>query len=214
MSAIHHKLEIDLPGQPPVQSQGASGTDQGAPSPGSVDPLLLAFYYLLEASNTSDRSAMIHAKQLNQNAQSQQKLNAQLSALRRDSVPSLQSKHYTDYHWHHYHPGWSFTKLSQPHTNPHYRIYLPWEYLACTTRVTHPNQNAVDQAQAVNQELSVQRQMLSDKMTVLQQNAQVKESQVNSISDEAMQTSQEGSHLIQILQSLTFQALLRHAPQG
>ena len=193
MSAIHHKLEIDLPGQPPVQSQGASGADQGGPLPGSVDPLVLAFFMLLEASNTSDKSAMLHAKQLNQNAQDQQKLNAQLGAIERDSVPSLQTKHHTTYICHYYFFFWYFTKK---------------------TWVTHPNQDAVDQAQAVNQQLSVQRQMLSDKMTVLQQNAQVKESQVNSISDEAMQTAQEGSSLLQTLQSLTFQALLRHAPQG
>ena len=193
MTAIHHKLEIQAPGAPPVQSQGASGADPGAPSPGSVDPLLLAFYYLLEASNTSDKTAMIHAKQLNQNAQSQQKLNAELSQLQRDSVPHLNTKHHTTYICHYYFLFWWFTKK---------------------TWVTHSNQVAVDQAQAANQELSVQRQMLSDKMVTLEQDAKIVVSKVNSITDEAMQTEQEGSGLLQALQSLTFKALLRHAPQG
>ena len=194
MTAIHHKLQIEAPGAPPVQSQGASGSDQGGmPLPGSVDPLLLAFYYLLEASNTTDNTAMIHAKQLNQNAQSQQKLNADLSQLQRESVPHLQTKHHTTYICHYYFFFWWFTKK---------------------TWVTHPNQVAVDQAQAVNQELSVQRQMLSDKMATLEQDAKIVVGSVNSDTDEAQMTAQQGSQVLEALKTLTFNALMRHAPQG
>ena len=196
MTAIHHKLKIEAPEQPPIQSQGASAPGQGTPSTGGVDPLVLAFFYLLEASNTSDQSALLHAKQLGQNAAAQQKLNAEIENLKRDTVPALQNKYRTTYIWHYYFIFWYLTKETTH------------------TIIGHPNQQAVNQAQMDNQETSVQRQMLTDKMAVLQQNAQVKESQINSITDEAMQTAQEGTGLLQMLQNLTYQALLRHAPQG
>jgi hypothetical protein len=196
MSAIHHKLKIEAPGEPPVQSQGASSPGQGMPSSGSIDPLVLAFFFLLEASNTSDQSALLHAKQLGQNAAAQQKLNAEIEGLQRDTVPTLQNKYRTTYICHYYFFFWWFTKETTH------------------TVIGHPNQQAVSQAQMDNQEMSVQRQMLTAKIADLQQNAQVTESEVNSITDEAMQTTQEGTGLLQMLQNLTYQALLRHAPQG
>ena len=195
MSKIHCQLD-PASQQPPVQ--GAAPASKGSSSQNNVDPLLLAFYYLLQASNLSSDSALIHAKQINQNALSQEKLNARLGELQNYSVPTLQKNHHTTHisHW-----TWKFWKHGF-----HYHITKTWTTVA--------NQGAVDQSQAKNQEISAQRQMLTDQMTLLQQTAQVSEANVNSIGNEAMQSIQEGTNLLQILQSLTYQALLRQAPQG
>lgn len=168
-----------------------------------VDPLILAFFLLLEASNTSTQSAIIHAKQLNQNAISQQRLNAKAATLRWYSLPIKKENRHSFKSWHG-HWTWHWEK----HHTFHYWTYknVVW--------YTSPNGAIVDEMQTKNEAIAAERQLLADRLTVMQQQAQVGETGVNTINDEAMQTMQEGGNLIQILQSLTYHALLRHPVQG
>lgn len=186
---------------------------------GQGDILAIAFMLLMEASSISTDTAQIHAKQLQQNALSQQRLNAQEQEDHFEAVPSKIIDHHTvTFHTQHTScrhqrtkpPGtgwwWSWNRFQGGNWRRR------WE---TTRRVSHntcPNQGAIDQVNARNQEISSDRMKLADQLSILQQGAEIGESQVNTITNEAMQTAQEGVNLLQILQSLTFKALLRNPP--
>jgi hypothetical protein len=149
-----------------------------------VDPMVIVVYYLIDAATTTDRTAVIHSKQLNQNASQQQLLNEEESGLKFAPVPTL---------------------IANKHTitvNGKKQTYY-----------TYPNQDAIDNANAVNQEILAQRQRASDQLTLLQQTAQIGESGVNNTTNEASQTMQEDQYIVQIVRTLTFLALLRKQPQ-
>lgn len=190
-----------------------------SPSDEQGDILAITFMLLMEASTISSHTAQIHAKQLEQNALSQQRLNAQEQHDHFSEIPSKIIDHHTQvYHTQHsscrhqrQRPTgtgwwWSWNRFQGG----------DWRRRWVTTRrVSHntcPNQGAIDQANARNQEISADRMRLADQLSILQQGANIGEAQVNTISNEAMQTAQEGSNLLQILQSLTFKALLRSPP--
>ncbi len=177
---------------------------QKAPSQGGVDPLIIAYLCFLEAANTSSRTAQIHAKQLDQNARDQQKLNKRLADLKLESIPHAQiDKHY------HYVPHHHTTMLPGKSFPCRYTTYTKSVWFQTTA-----NRGAIQQANAVNMQISAQRQVICDQLNMSQQAAQIGEANVNSITDEGLQTIQQGSQLLGILENMTFSALLRPQVQG
>jgi len=179
--------------QPPANPSGG----------GTIDPLVVAFYLLMEVANTTCQSAIIHSKQLASNAKAQQMLNNEAAQLQWYSVPKLDSTKHREVISDTTHFTWAFWK---------HDAFL---YTTCKTKtfVTHKNQTQVDNAMAKNQRVAAQRQIISDRLTLLQQTAQVGETNVNTSVNESMQSMQEGTDLLHILLSLTFKALLRQQPQ-
>lgn len=171
---------------------------------GALDPLYLAYFYLLEATNITTESTLLHVKQLNQNAAAQQRLDNEAAALQWFYLPALQS------HKKRVCVGtrtsWSLTANGQNEVDKHYKVYK--------TEVTHPNQTAVAQAQAQNQQVSAERQQMSQKLMVLQQNAQIGENYVNSISDEAANDRNMAANILHAIEDLTFKALMADPPSN
>ncbi len=181
-------------------AQGKTAEHKGAPQ---VDVMALAYYYLVQAATTTSESALVQAKQTKANGLAQQALNKEAAALQWYYVPNLKSTKHKTYipHTH-----WSWNPFK--HGGFHYTTYQK------VTWTTHKNQVTVTNDQSKNEQVAAERQTLTQKMGVLQQLASVSETHINTISDESTQTMQESSQLLQIIQSLTFQALLRRQPQG
>lgn len=179
----------------------ASQEKQAPNKKGSVDALLLAYFCLVDAATTSSESAEIRAKEMQGNAKAQQILNQEQANLHFNSIPAVQRTyhttkvHVTNVYWT---QGGGFFETQHTYTK----------------RIAHTINNAqIMNAQAANTRIAAERQGLSDQMTVLQQGAQISATGINTVEDEAMQSIQEGSNLMQILESLTFKALLRSPPQ-
>lgn len=201
-----------------ANKRGATHQAEGSGSqlPGNgVDPIVLAFFLLLDAATTSSNSAVIKSKQLKSNAIAQQRLDnedarmhwyyipkekVKVVTYRFDvpNLPGMKAKYST---W-----DWKFWKGSFWDHGVHYGYQKQ--------RITKvENQVEIDQAQARNQQAALQRQKLADKMRLLQQYAAVEEGGVNLQIDESINFIQEGSNLMQVLESLTFKALLRKPVQ-
>jgi hypothetical protein len=196
-----------------VGSAALKGESNPPSTHDGVNVIELAFYYLLEASTTACASAVIHSKLLEKNALSQIRMNNEFAQLQFYSVPELQIDHHVITIKHH-HLTWKFWKHDDKGKG--WKSMLnPFGMFSYVTiekidRPTIRNQGVIDQMGAKNQMIAGQRQTFADRLNVLQQLAQVGETNANNFSDEAMQTMQMGSSLLDILQNLTFQALLRH----
>ncbi len=154
------------------------------------DVIALAFYLLLEASKTGTETALIHAKELNNNALSQENLNRQEEKLEFVDVPKEQ----VDVHHH-------VTHVEQNLPTPDGGcIHKSWTY-KWTTK-SYPNANAVLIAESKNKQIMFERQKISQELTMKQQEANISEQQVYSIGQEARQTMQEGSTLNNLLRSM------------
>ncbi|MCH9627031.1 MAG: hypothetical protein S4CHLAM2_06650 [Chlamydiales bacterium] len=162
-----------------------------------VNVIALAYYYLIESATTSSESALVDAKQLRANGQAQQKLNSQEAGLKWNYVPKLQEDHHK-------------TVYDHLHWNGN-TLYLK-RYTHKWTTVK--NQGEVTNAEAKNQRVVAERQFLTQKMSVLQQSAKTAETHVNSVAGESTQTLQEGQKMMQMLESLTFKALIRRPARG
>jgi hypothetical protein len=184
------------------ESASVTHATQNGPPNNSVDAIVLAFYYLMEASNATAQSAIVHSKQLNQNAVAQQNLNNKAAQLQWCYVPELQ-----------------VDKHSLRKTNTHWTIEFwkhgGFEYVTYQTLkwTTNANGGLVNNAEAQNQQVIAERETIANRLNALQQNAQIGETNVNTFTDASMQTMQETQNVMQILQSLTFQALMRQPPQ-
>lgn len=184
----------------PLKAGAPASGGQPQSFPQGIDPLFLAYYYLMEASNITSLCAVIHSKLLQSNALSQQRLDNQAARMQWYHIPKLieheHHKRIAHTHWHGSFWNHGF----------HYTTYknVTWK--------TSPNAGAVNDAEAKNQQINADRQILSDKLNVLQQLAQVGETNVSTLTDESMQSMQEGSNLLTILASLTFKALLTQQP--
>jgi hypothetical protein len=182
------------------ESQGpVSVESKETPPPKGADPLLLAFYYLLQASNIANASAVAHAKQMNQNAEAQQSLNNQLAAFHNTNIPQLQKKSsWTDWkqHW-----TWSFWNHSWMF------VYFTRDKIVVTL-----NGEQVNQAQYQNQEIAAQRQIICNQMNGLEQQSEVSETHVSNIANQAMEGMQIEGDVLQMLKSLTYKVLMRQPP--
>jgi hypothetical protein len=192
-----HQLPQNYTSQAPTPPvQGTSGGQ--SVSGGGIDPLVLAFYYLLEASNISSQSAVIHSKMLNQDALAQEQLNEEMGQAQSNKIPDLKFKYSFD---HHCVLSWRFWR--------HGGFFF---YDKVTKRKVFLNRSVVNLDKAFNQELSVHREMLSDQMAVEQQKNKIDITGVNNIAGEAMQAAQEGSSLLNALRDLTFKAGMTQSP--
>ena len=201
-------VENDPTAQERAKQAAAQTENQGSDSPFNkgCDPLVLAFFFLLDASTVSSESAMIRAKQLNQNALTQQRLNNKAAELQWYNVPKEQVNHHAatvlaQTHW-----TWEFWLHSGQFEYTTFKNIPAWD--------SYPNGSIVNNIQTKNRQVAAQRDLFANKLTLMQQQAGIAAGGINSISGEAMQSMQEGGNLLQILQSLTFQALLRHPVQG
>lgn len=178
--------------------QPASGDEQKKASEFNV--LALAYYYVVQMATTSTESAVVKAKQLNAIGKSEQALNREAAGLKWNYVPKEDCTKHKE-RIPHYHWTWDM------HNEVRYTTY--------TTKwlTTHANAGQVSAAEEANQQVTADRTAFTQKLNVLQQIASVEEGHVNSIADESSQDMQQGSMILQIVQSLTFKALLRPPAQ-
>jgi hypothetical protein len=168
----------------------------------SANAIAVVIYYMEDAASISAQGAMVRAKQLNQNGVAQQQLNDRAAKLQLFDVPQLQVDHH-----------------KQMKQNEHTKMLgrgarmIYYTYKTIAEWDTNPNIGAVNNAEAQNQQVAGERQIISDRLSVLQQDAQTAATNINSLSDESMQSTQAATNLIQVLQDLTFKALLRKPPQ-
>lgn len=167
----------------------------------TVDIAALVYMYLLDAVTINSHNAVVRAKQLQQNALSQEKMNASAAQLQWYNVPTADIVHQSFYITHHH------TDFTMKNGYPVQKTWVTRQLIG--THTSFKNQVEVQQAEAKNQQVSLIRETITDRLVVLQQSAQIGESNVNSQSDKAMQAMQEGSQILDILKSLAFQAMMR-----
>lgn len=157
--------------------------------------MMMVFLLLLEAENISSHSAAIQAKDLENNAFAQQRLNAEAEKVQWNEIPK-EGKVYRTVRMTHWGPGgtyWTFKRVS-----------VPGAYV---------NATAVAEAEMKNQELMSMREKISNELIVLQQNSKVDTVTVNDQIQLTIMTIRKGSYILQILDSLTFKMLLRSPPR-
>lgn len=176
---------------------------------GNIDVMALAYYYLVESASTSAESALVQAKRLRANAESQELLNEEAAQFKWNSIPKLASNHhkvvFSHVHW-----TWEFWKHDADLPIPGflYKTGFTKDF------VTHPNEAVVQNVEAKNNQISAQKQFFTNQISSLQMEAQRSATTDNSISQEAAQTMQEGASLLQIVRDLTFKALIRQPVQN
>lgn len=162
-----------------------------------MDPLILAYMLIFDSVQTARQSAQIQAKDIQTNALQQNSIIDKEAQLNFQTLPwsilhyqkKVQSangsiiEHVTPWFG-----GWPAT----------IRYSMKWftKKAAAT---------ALQQFNTANQEVSAVRGVLEDKLTLLRQNSQVSETNLNSTSDEAQQSIQQGGGLMQMLVNLTSQ---------
>ncbi|MCC5832874.1 MAG: DUF720 domain-containing protein [Chlamydiales bacterium] len=174
------------------------GTDpKGGASPHDV--MLLCFYLLVQAAGISAEGALVQAKRTKANADAQQQLNKELDQLHFHDLPKEGTVKKREKH----------TRWSAGGAGPGWGDHKVITY---TTRIvhTHSKQQAV---QSQNQQIAAERQEMMQKAGVLQQLETVTSSKINTISDESVQSMEEGSQMLSIVKSLTFKALMRNEPR-
>ncbi len=179
------------------RSDHALGSKETSPA----NYMALAFLYLVKASISTSETALIKAKQIGGNARAQAQLIKQENAMQFRTVPTLNNKTITEH---------------DKHTN-FGRVLHGKDPFYTTVKHIKPNNyvgvNTVNRAQAQNRQVDADRALLSQKIGILRQSGSVNETNINSINDDATQTMQEGTKLETILQSETFNALMRRPPR-
>lgn len=195
------------------------------------DVLALAYYYIVESATITSESALVQAKRIKANAEAQQQLDNYSAELQWDSIPKAITKdeHFTvksTSQWFNCGPNGNNnpTKWAKEHGYNHWkRVSITggngWakshvKFWNTKSEIYTLNASKIQAAETKNEQVAAERQYLTQKMGVLQQMASVGETHINTISDEASQSMQESSQILKILQSLTFQALLRPKPQS
>jgi len=193
---------------PNLGSKKAEGPVEGKSKkhPGGPNALMLAFIYLIEIANMHSDSALLKAKQLKANALSQQRLNREAEQLKFHEIP--RGNHHSMW-W----KQGSLTWLERwENKGKSFKRFSKWyEKITWTTGV---NERQVKIDISENQETAALRQNIESQLTVLQQHARISQDRIKNVCNEAVQTMQEGSSLMQVLQSLTFKALMRQPVQG
>ncbi len=184
--------------------------DNGPNLPKGIDAMALAFLLLLEAASSSAKSAIIRSKQLSGNAKAQQRLDNEAAQLQWNYMPKPQIHNHTRRIAT---PSGKYTRWNGKFWTAKFWEHGMHYHYKKIRRPTIANQGQIDQAETKNQQVAEQRETISDKLKVLQQLAQVGETGVNSQVQDSLQSMQEGSNLMQILESLTFKALIRRPVQ-
>lgn len=188
----------------PIALESIGTASVGRPEKGK-DPakhpnaMMLAYLCLIEAENICTKTSMLKAKELANNASMQEKLNKESSQLHWAQIPSDKANHHekTVTYW-----TFSTTWLSfQDH-----KKQVHW--------TTYPNQDAIAQAEVKNQLQMAVLQENSNQLNVLEQSAKVGMTDASVEANKGIQALSEASNIMQIVESLTFQALLRHEPQS
>jgi hypothetical protein len=155
--------------------------------------MAFAFVLLVEAVDIQSQSSVLKAKGLASNGNAQQRLNSMAAALQFYGVPELKKAYqdirHTHWHWEFWHNGFHYSTIQ--------KITI------------HLNDNEIQSAQTKNQQQNKMREGIENQLTLLQQNAQVGESQVNSQINQSAQTTQEAVALTSMLQSLTEKILTK-----
>lgn len=147
-----------------------------------VDPLILAYSMIFHAVQINHETASIKSKEVQANAVAQNKL------IDREGVFNFYtlSKHQL------------FAK------DVHMNIWNGKHYVTYAMR-TKVAQTDLTQLNTKNQEIAALRNQLGDKLTVLQQGSQIKETEVNTVMSENQQSVSQGSSLMNMLVSLSNQ---------
>lgn len=191
LSAATANGQVGAPaGAGPVAPAGHTKSKQGSP-----DVLMLAYLYLVIAANCSADTALTKAKELKANGLEQQNLNNDISALKWVTVSEQKVQH-------NHHGTWVL-----PHWWSHWTYKTWW-----TTQFLNKTQIAEQQSQ--NQQVFAERGAIQDQLTVLQQNASIGQTNVSTQTQESVQSMQESSSLLDMVQNLTFKALLHQPPAG
>lgn len=185
----------------------------------SINVMAVIFMYLTKTSTILSDTAIIKAKQMRENSKNQIALNKQAAALSWTPVPKLNKKEKVIGH------KWVFN-IEGKKTTVYSKAaaYLLIATLTATAGVhfsvkevpikqtTIENQAAVSRAQTANEEVAAKRKVLNQKMQVLQQQASIHETEINTISDESAQVGKAGSLFQTEINDLTFKALMRPKP--
>lgn len=224
-------LEIKEPNKTEEVIKTAFKEVAGPKGASQQDVLALAYYYIVESATITSESALVQAKRIKANAEAQQQLDNYSAEMQWDSIPQAitKDKHFTvksTSQWFNCGPNGNNnpTKWAEDHGYNHWkRISVTggngWakshvKFWNTKSEIYTLNASKIQAAETKNEQVAAERQYLTQKMGVLQQMASVGETHINTISDEASQSMQESSQILKILQSLTFQALLRPKPQS
>jgi hypothetical protein len=165
--------------------------------------IALLCYCFIDAQMTLSKAAIVHAKNLSQNADAQNSLNEQAKELKWYNIFDIQPDHHK-----------ITTKTA--HTDPfgsqgndyvYYTYKVQW-----VTTINAQAQEELQNAQAKNQSVVTQRAIITDKINLLEQEASVEEDNTNALVDECTKIQEANTSVMKDIQNLTYLALIRDPP--
>ncbi|MCH9627032.1 MAG: hypothetical protein S4CHLAM2_06660 [Chlamydiales bacterium] len=146
-----------------------------------VDPLILAYSMIFHAVQINHETASIKSKEVQANAVAQNRL------IDREGAFNF----------------YTLTKHQLFAPDVHINIWNGGHYVTYAPKTVA--QTDLTQLNTKNQEIAALRNQLGDKLTVLQQGSQIKETEVNTVMSEDQQAVSQGSSLMNMLVSLSNQ---------
>jgi hypothetical protein len=180
-----------------LSTHGGHPLGEADPAGSQIEPLFVVYYLLLQATNTGCGTALIQAKMMNENAAAQDAMNNRRHDCQSNQLPSK-----------------LMTRKPNGRTKGHmaqHGFWQVWYYKQGNIIYISvcKNQGEIDHVVDQNEEVNAKRNFLTNQLNSLQQTAQLQSAQINTIADMSMQSTQQASHILDLLTTLTDAALLR-----
>lgn len=192
------------------------------------DVICLAYLYIMEATNISTNTALVKSKQLQANAAEQEKLNRDMGNLTWAQLVDAQNSyivHYRDRRTSRagknihrdihdsYKNADKKPNVGEKHTTKKVKpglppVFVTDRYTVVSVQTHCKNQGELDALQSKNQEVAGERELLTQKASLCQQNATIEQTDQNTTINDTIQMMQTSCQIISILHTLTFKANL------
>ncbi len=186
------------------QGYGAPSIEGAAPSTPNIlgaGSMVACFLVLLDMATTTAKGAIVHTKELSQNASAQKALNSEQAAIPFVSIPKAQRNKHT---WWTHHWGWYEWKKG----------WWVWKILWTNhVMITTQNKLTIQNDMAKNQGTEAQRAIISQQLGALQQDAQVGETNINQSTDSSMEQQHEANHILDMVKDFTNKLLMNRNNQ-
>lgn len=173
---------------PPVRSQE------------KVDPLLLAYLYLVDAATSQNHTAMLKAKQLENSSGTQEQISREMDNIRWFDIPEAK---YSDIV--HHGGGNPFSSFS---------VFIAWicngaKLESYTTGGSLLNRGDIDIAVIENQQSESNQQLLQQKLALAQQQGEMKDTEISTSANIDMGTIQQCTGILDLIKAVQDKVLLR-----
>lgn len=165
-----------------------------------VDPLLLAYLYLVDAATAQNHTAMLKVKQLENSSGTQEQISREMDNIRWFDIPEAQYSQVV------HHPGGNpFSSFS---------VFIVWlcngaKLNSYTTGGDLTNRGDIDIAVIENQQSESNQQLLQQRLALAQQQGEMKDTEISTAANIDMGTIQQCTGILDLIKAVQDKVQLR-----